>query len=358
MQKEVLISYFPKITHKRYFALLKQFGTIDSAFEAEFSDFGKKTWEENIIHEFLLWRDTIDENQLAAELVHEQITTVTLTSSDYPPLLKQIYDPPLCLFVRGNIEHIQTPFAVVGTRASTAYGRQVTEEIVKDLVQAKMTIVSGLALGIDGSAHEMTLKHHGRTVAVLGSGIDAATLYPRAHTKLAEKIIKNGGAVISEYPPRTPGTKYTFPRRNRIIAGMSLGVLVVEAKASSGALITAQQALEHNREVFAIPHHITTSTGQGPNNLLKLGARVVTQSQDILDIFGLEKSVTSLEEKQTGDTPEETLILQRLSRDPLHRDIIAKQTNLPSQALSSTLTLLEIKGKVRNLGNMNYILIL
>lgn len=358
MNKEVLLSYFPKITHKRYCALLRLFGNIDSAFQAEFSDFGTKTWEENIIHEFLSWRKSIDEQQLAAELERENITTIPLNHEDYPPLLKEIHDPPLCLFVRGNIHDIQYPLAVVGTRAATAYGRQVTEEIVKDLAQTGMTVISGLALGIDGCAHEMTLKHKGRTIAVLGCGVDRETVYPRAHTKLSEKIIEQGGAIISEYPPKTLGTKFTFPRRNRIIAGMSLGVLVIEAKASSGALITAQQALEYNREVFAIPHHITFSTGEGPNNLLKLGARVVTQSQDILDIFGLQKAETLQTEKKTGDTPEETLILQTLSREPTHIDALARQTSLPTQSLSSTLTLLEIKGKVRNLGNMNYILIL
>lgn len=358
MQKEVLISYFPKITHKRYTALLKHFGTLDSAFAAEFSDFGQKVWEENIIQEFISWKKQVNEAALEKELQKENIQTISLGHPDYPLLLKEIYDPPLCLFVRGNIQNIQYPLAVVGTRKATRYGRQITEEIVKDLTEAQMTIVSGLALGIDGVAHEIALKNKGRTIAVLGCGVDSSTVYPRAHHTLSEKIIAQGGAIISEYPPKTLGTKYSFPKRNRIIAGMSLGVLVVEAQASSGALITAQAALEYNREVFAIPHNITSSTGEGPNNLLKLGARVVTQSQDILDIFGLQPKQTLQEDKKIGDTPEETLILQALSREPIHIDVLIKQTDLPSQVLLSHLTLLEIKGKVRNLGNMNYILIL
>lgn len=357
MQKEVLISYFPKITHKRYTSLLKHFGTIDSAFLAEFSDFGQKVWEENIIQEFILWKKQVDEEALEKELQKENIQTISYGHPDYPLLLKEIYDPPLCLFVRGNIQNIQYPFAIVGTRKASRYGKQITEEIVKALTEAQMTIISGLALGIDGVAHETNLKNKGKTIAVLGCGIDRATIYPRAHQTLSEKIIEQGGAILSEYPPKTLGTKYSFPKRNRIIAGMSLGVLVVEAQASSGALITAQAALEYNREVFAIPHNITSSTGQGPNNLLKLGARVVTQSQDILDIFGLQTKQSSREDKIIGDNPEETLILQTLSREPIHIDVLIKQANIPSQVLLSHLTLLEIKGKVRNLGNMNYILI-
>ncbi len=357
MQKEALLSYFPKITFHRYQALQKHFKTLDSAFEAEFSDFGKQVWEEHIIEEFLLWRERLDEESLQKDLEKEHISTFVFGDLNYPPLLRHIYDPPICLFVRGNIHDVKNPFAIVGTRKATHYGKQVTEEIVKDLAEANMTIVSGLALGIDGYAHDVTLKNKGRTIAVLGGGIDANTIYPAAHRRLSEKIIQQGGAIISEYPPGMKGTKYSFPKRNRIIAGMSLGTLVIEAKASSGALITAQAALEYNREVFAIPHQITVPTGEGPNNLLKMGARVVTNSQDILDIFGLEKPLKEEDKKQVGDTHEETIILDALSRQPAHIDSLIRQTHLQGHILSSTLTLLEIKGKVRNLGNMNYILV-
>ncbi len=357
MKKEALLSYFPKITFKRYEALMRQFGNLDSAWNAEFSDFGTHTWEENIIHEFLSWRENVHANEIENILQKENITTVTFTDPKYPPLLKEISDPPICLFVRGDITNIHYPIAIVGTRKCSQYGRQVTEEIVKDLSLCHMTIISGLALGVDGAAHEATLKYSGRTIAVLGCGVDKNTMYPAAHTQLAEKIIANGGAVISEYPPYTKGTPYSFPRRNRIIAGMSLGTLVTEAQASSGALITAQCALEYNREVFAIPQNITSSTGDGPNNLIKMGARVVTQSQDILDIFGLQKPV-EVPNEMTGTTPEETMVLQALSREPIHIDTLVKQLGLPSATILSTLTILEIKGRVRNLGSMNYILVL
>ncbi len=357
MRKETLLSYFPKITLKRYQSLLRQFGDLDSAWKAEFSDFGAQTWEENIINEFLSWRENVDIAAIENILNKENIQTVLFTDPDYPPLLKEIHDPPLCLFVRGNIQDIQYPLAIVGTRKCTPYGRQVAEEIIKDLVQCDMTIVSGLALGIDGVSHEATLKHSGRTIAVLGSGVDTATIYPSEHRHLAEKIVAEGGAVISEYPPYTKGTLYSFPRRNRIIAGMSLGTLVIEAQASSGSLITAQCALEYNRDVFAVPQNITSPTGDGPNNLIKMGARVVTQSQDILDIFGLEKPLHT-EGPLLGATPQETLILQTLSREPTHIDVLIKKTSIPAATMMGSLTLLEIQGKVRNLGSQNYILIL
>ncbi len=357
MRKEILLSYFPKITYKRYHTLIRQFENLDSAWKAEFSDFGTQTWEPNIIHEFLLWRESVNVEAIENILQKENINTVFFTDPEYPPLLREIHDPPLCLFVRGTLKDISYPLAIVGTRKSSSYGKQVTEEIIRDLCSCNMTIISGLALGIDGISHEATLKHSGRTIAVLGSGIDTNTIYPTEHRHLAEKIIASGGALLSEYPPYTKGTVYSFPRRNRIIAGMSLGTVVIEAQASSGSLITAQCALEYNREVFAIPQNIHSSTAAGPNNLIKMGARVVTQPQDILDIFGLQKPVTG-EIKQQGENATETLILQTLSREPTHIDTLQKTTGIPVANVMSTLTILEIKGRVRNLGSQNYIIIL
>jgi DNA processing protein len=356
MRKEILISYFPKITFTRYQSLIRKFHNLDSAWKAEFSDFGESTWEENIIHEFLLWKEKVDEEALEKTLEKENIQPVFFTDENYPPLLREIHDPPLCLFIRGNIENISYPIAIVGTRKSTSYGRQVSEEIIKDLVSCNMTIVSGLALGIDGICHEATLKEHGRTIAVLGSGVDKNTIYPSLHKHLAEKIIASGGAVISEYPPYSKASIYSFPRRNRIIAAMTMGTLVIEAQESSGSLITAQCALEYNREVFAIPQNIHSPTAAGPNNIIKMGARPVTESQDILNIFNLQKPTLLESEKQIGNTPEETLILQTLSREPTHIDAIIKNTHMSSSSVLGTLTILEIKGKVRNLGSQNYIL--
>ncbi len=358
MRKEILISYFPKITFTRYQALIRQFTNLDSAWKAEFSDFGRETWEPHIIHEFLSWKEKVDEAALEKVLAKETIHTVFFTDEDYPPLLREIHDPPLCLFVRGSLKDIVYPIAVVGTRKSSAYGRQVSEEIIKDLVSCNMTIVSGLALGIDGISHEATLKEQGKTIAVLGCAVDKNTIYPAVHSQLAEKIIESGGALISEYPPYTKSTVYSFPRRNRIIAGMTLGTLVIEAQASSGSLITAQCALEYNREVFAIPQNIYASSAAGPNNLIKMGAHPVTESEDILNIFNLQKPILLENKQQIGSNAEETLVLQTLSREPTHIDTLIKNINMSTSSVISTLTILEIKGKVRNLGNQNYILIL
>jgi DNA processing protein len=323
---------------------------------AELADFKMTGWDEQLVHEFLLWRDGVDEDKIAATLQREGITAITQHDASYPDLLKQIYDPPFCIFVRGALPQTEFPLAVVGTRKFTSYGKQVTEELVGELAAQGIAIVSGLALGIDGIAHAATLRVGGKTIAVLGGGVDRNYIYPRAHLTLAHHIIEHGGAVISEYPPGTLPTNYTFPRRNRIIAGMSLGTLVVEAGEASGALITAQCSLDAGREVFAIPQNITSPTAVGPNNLLKMGAKPVTSAQDILDALNLRDirqyvSNTAI----LPDTPTEAEVLKILSRTPVHIDQLIKETRLEGSKVMSTMTLMEMKGKVRNLGGMMYV---
>ncbi len=357
MKKEALLSYFPKMTVKRYQELILAFSTLDNAWQAQFGDLQKLGWEDNIIHEFLLWKDEINEEKIAVILDKEHITILTKDDTDYPELLKQIYDPPFCLFVRGQMPKDTFPLAVVGTRKFTTYGKQVTEELVAALVHHGITIVSGLALGIDGVAHAATLAHGGRTIAVLGGGNDNAHIQPRFHYQLAQDIINRGGAVITEYAPGTIPTNYTFPRRNRIIAGVSLGTLVIEAGETSGALITAQCALDTNREVFAIPHNITSPTGIGPNNLIKMGAKVVMKADDILDALNLHNAKQYTENATIlPDSPTEAAILPHLSHDPVHIDYIIKASTLPSATVMSALTLMEMKGKVKHAGGMAYTL--
>ncbi len=357
MKKEILLSYFLKITPKRYQELILAFSSLDNVWQAQFGDFQKIGWNDNLIHEFLLWRDEVNEDKIAAALEKERIITITKEDPEYPDLLKQIYDPPFCLFVRGIMKKDEFPIAVVGTRKFTAYGKQVTEELVRDLVAQGMTIVSGLALGIDGIAHDATLQTQGRTVAVLGGGNDDRYIQPRFHFQLAQRIISSGGAVITEYPPGTMPTNYTFPKRNRIIAGMSLGTLVIEAAESSGALITSQCALDTNREVFAVPHNITSPTGIGPNNLIKMGAKPVTNANDILEALNL-KNVKQFVENTSilPDSPTEAAILPHLSHNPVHIDFIIKASALPSPTVMSAITLMEMKGKVKNTGGMTYAL--
>jgi DNA processing protein len=252
---------------------------------------------------------------------------------------------------------IKFPIAVVGTRKFTNYGQQITEEIVSQLAQQGITIISGLALGIDGIAHNATIEAGGKTIAVLGTGINKKHIYPAAHYQLSEKIIASGGALISEYPPGALPSKYSFPRRNRIIAGLSVGTLVIEAPEESGSLITAQYALDNNREVFAIPQNITSINSTGVNNLLKNGAHLITQAEDILEVLNLEKIKEFIDNQEIiPDSPTEAKILEILTKEPIHVDVITKKTQLDSSTVNATLTLMEMKGKVRNLGGMNYIL--
>ena len=357
MKKEILLSYFPKATVKRYRQLIAVFNNLEKAWQADSETLKTTGWDEKTIQEFLTWKEKIDENKIAKILQQENIYCLTQDDKNYPELLKQIYDPPFCLFVRGNLDLIKYPIAVVGTRKFTNYGQQVTQEIVNGLVQQGITIISGLALGIDGIAQETTVNAGGKTIAVLGTGINRRHVYPAAHYQLSEKIIASGGALISEYPPGALPSKYSFPRRNRIIAGMSLGTLVIEAPEESGSLITSQCALDYGREVFAIPQNINSINSTGVNSLLKNGAHLVTKAEDILEVLNLEKIKEYIDNQEIiPDSPIEAKIIETLSKEPLHIDIIAKKTQLDSPTIAATLTLMEMKGKVRNLGGMNYIL--
>jgi DNA processing protein len=358
MKKEILLSYFPKMTHKRYRQLSGRFSTWDEIEQVRLEDLKIIGWtDEKLINQFLIWRCEVNEEKITKILEQEQIHCITQDDSNYPKNLKDIYDPPFCLFVRGKLEPDNFCLAVVGTRKYSRYGQQVAEELVTELAHAGITIVSGLALGIDGIAHSAAIQSGGKTVAVLGSGIDRQHIYPRAHKILAQKIIESGGAVLAEYPPGALPSRFTFPRRNRIIAGMTLGTLVIEAGENSGALITAQCAIDSNREVFTVPHNITTETGVGPNNLLKVGAHPVTTAQDIIEVLNLQDIKQYVTNKEIlPDSPTEAKLLEHLTREPIHIDQLIKQVALASPTVNSTLTLMEMKGKVRNLGGMMYVL--
>jgi len=272
---------------------------------------------------------------------------------EYPKLLKKIKDPPEILYLRGKILPNENCFAIVGTRRCSAYGKQVALEIAGDLAETGLTIVSGLAPGIDTFSHLAAVERKKRTIAVLGTGLDEKSIYPKSNLKLAQRILETGGCLISEYPPGTPGSKFTFPQRNRIISGLSLGILVVEAKERSGALITAEWARKQKRKVFAIPGPIHSLNSKGPHKLIKEGAKLVENANDILKDLGLPYSTSGVG-YLTGGTPEESLILEALKEGPLYIDKIIEKTKLSAAVVASTLAILEIKGKVRNLGGNNY----
>ena len=273
----------------------------------------------------------------------------------YPAALKEIYDYPPVLYVKGNLPSQDQPcLAVVGTRRPTIYGRQVTEEIVTDLVRSGITIVSGLARGIDSVAHRAALDAGGRTVAVFASGLDI--IYPGENARLAQAIIERG-ALLSEHPLGVKPRPESFPLRNRIMSGLSLGVLVVEAGERSGALITAHQAVEQDREVFAIPGSILSSASQGTNHLIQEGAKLVRNSEDILQELNLAITVQQAEIKEFSPVDvAESVILKQLSSEPNHIDEICRRSGLTTPQVSSTLVMLELKGVVRQVGNMNYVL--
>ncbi|MBU4299250.1 DNA-processing protein DprA [Patescibacteria group bacterium] len=295
----------------------------------------------------------------------EQTKEIYLNEENYPQLLKKISNPPKVLYCRGEILPKENCFAVVGARLCSPYGKQTALEIAGDLAEAGLTIVSGLAPGIDTFAHTAVVERtrlrqgyggQGRTIAVLGTGLDEKSIYPQSNLKLAQKILETGGCLISEYPPGTRGTQFTFPQRNRIISGLSLGVLVVEAKQKSGALITAAWAKNQGRKIFAVPGSVYSLNSKGCHYLIKRGAKLVENANDIIKELKLGLSMSDIDKKIFGEGVEENLILGALKEGALDIDKIIEKTKLSAQKVASTLAVLEIKGKVRSLGGNIYAL--
>ncbi len=284
-----------------------------------------------------------------------EIKTISVKDKNYPKLLKEIKNPPEVLYYRGELNPDEKCFGVVGTRMFSSYGKQVVLEIAGDLAEAGLTIVSGLAPGIDTFAHTATVERRKRTIAVLGTGIDERSIYPQSNLNLTRKILETGGALISEYPPGTRGTQFTFPQRNRIISGLSLGVLVVEAKEKSGALITAEWAKKQQRLVFAIPGPIHSLNSKGCHYLIKHEvAKLIENANDILKELNLPAGRQVYQKRIIGETLEENLILKALEEEALYVDKIIEKTKLSAASIASSLAILEIKGKVRNLGGNIY----
>ncbi|MDD5738562.1 MAG: DNA-processing protein DprA [Candidatus Pacebacteria bacterium] len=292
------------------------------------------------------------------------IQKITPSDSLFPETLKNIAEAPQELFFRGNFKPNEKFFAIVGTRLPSNYGKEIAFSIAKDLSQAGFCIVSGMALGIDTWSHKGALKNYsvqisGRrtsanfcsTMAVFGTGLSENVIYPQENLKLAKEILEKNGCLISEYSPETRGANFTFPKRNRIIAGLSAGVLVVEAKIKSGALITAKYAKKYKKPIFAIPGDIHNQNSKGPHLLIKQGAKLVESANDILKELGEEKT------NQTQNLflpPEELLVASALENGPLHIDKIIEITKLPSQAISGIICIMELEDKIKNLGGNIY----
>lgn len=283
------------------------------------------------------------------------VTALTWHDDGYPPRLKEIYDKPPVLYVKGEIlPEDERSLAVVGTRRPTAYGREVARQVTSDLAQNGLTIVSGLAKGVDGIVHRAALEAGARTIAVMGSGLDV--MYPREHGELASRIAGNG-AVVSEFPLGTRPDSQNFPRRNRIISGMSLGTLVAEAPESSGALLTARHALEQDREVFCIPGSILAPNSRGGNRLIRdSAAKLVTCADDIIEELNLTTIEYQIELAAFFPEDEaQAAVLKYVTFDPIHIDEIIRNSSLASSTVSGALTMMELRGLIRQVGGMNYV---
>lgn len=276
-----------------------------------------------------------------------EYTIKTIARADFPAILCEIPQAPEKLFLVGDLPdpHAYYYLSVVGSRKYTNYGREAVEHIIKDLAGYPICIVSGLAMGIDGIAHRAALDAGLPTVAVPGSGLDPAVIYPRMHANLAREIVDSGGALLSEYEHDLRAAPWTFPQRNRIMAGLCQGVLVAEAEEKSGTLITARLALDYNRNIFTVPGPIFSATSKGTNNLLRQGATPITSAKDLLEEIGfIEQTFGALD--LTLYTPEEQAVLVQLD-EPREREELLTLLDIPLAQTLSILTVLEIKGAIQ-----------
>lgn len=300
-------------------------------------------------------KDPFIEEELA-KIEEKDVTILTPVDKEYPKLLRSILDPPSILYVRGEVQpKDEIAVGIVGTRRATRYGIDQAQRFAEYLTNQGLTVVSGMAMGIDGNAQESAIKAGGRTIAALGCGVDV--VYPSINRKLYDNIIEHG-AIVSEYPMGTQPTAENFPKRNRIISGLSLGVLVIEGGVKSGALITYKYALDQGREVFAIPGQIDRPTSEGPNMLIQKGATVVTDPSQIIDCLNIPAKSKEARRKalDVADSLQgiEKVLFEALDYDGKHIDIIARETKMDSQHVLMTLSMLELRDLVKRLPGMNF----
>jgi len=328
--------------------LLRTLGSAEGVWRASAAALTAAGLKPTAAQELARKRSTIDPDREKILLLREGVIVLSWGDRRYPPLLARIADPPAALFVRGDPAVIcgDNLIAVVGTRSVTRYGEQATALLCRPLAEAGLTIISGLALGVDALAHAAALDAGGRTAAVLGSGVDRPSVGPRSNFGLAERIAGGGGALVSEYPPGAAARRHHFPLRNRIIAGLCRGTIVIEAASRSGALITASAALEYNRDVFAVPGPITQAASAGTNALIGQGAIPVTSVKDILDHYGLEPIGARAAQNRTDITNDEAVIVGALRDGPLTADLLAQKTGLKIRAVMAAAADLEIAGAI------------
>lgn len=355
IQYWVGFSFITNIGRVRLGRLERHFGNIENAWKANAAELARAGLDAASVHSVVDQRPRVDLDAEMEKLELSGVSVFTRRDDGYPARLSEIHDYPPILYVKGAIlPDDKWCLGVVGTRRASAYGRQVTEEIVTDLARNQITIVSGLARGIDSAAHRAALGAGGRTIAVCGNGLDI--VYPKEHASLAQSIIEHG-ALISEYPLGTEPRPEYFPRRNRILSGISLGVLIVEADIGSGALITAGTALEQNREVLAVPGSILSPGSRGTNRLIQEGAKLVHDCGDILEELNLGSVAQQMELPEiVPESDTEAALVKELSAEPKHIDEVCRDSGLPVATVSSTLAMMELRGMVKSIGNMKYVL--
>ena len=367
----VALSSIPQLGAARFRRLESYFGDLEHAWRAGLSELRDAGLDSRTALEVVAGRERIDPDDGMASLDRAGVTATNWNASDYPPRLKEIHDPPPVLYYVGEIRpEDECAVAIVGTRRPTTYGKKAATILSRDLASAGITVISGLALGIDGVAHRAALDCGGRTIAVVAGGL--GEVYPKAHSGLFQEI-KDKGAVVSEHPPGMQIGTPNFPRRNRLISGMTLGTVVVEAAEPSGTRWTFLHALDQNREVFCVPGDIFSPASKFTNRMIKEGAKLVADYTDILEELNLpdispaghdhgkqlaiqSEIIEEQEKEQTEDLDTgEVALLACLSSEPLHVDDLCRLSGLPIASVMSMLTLLELKGKVEQVGIMHYV---
>lgn len=334
--------------------LVAYFGDLESAWKANPLELAEAGLGSKVIERVVQARDGVDLDKVWEKIEKQGIQILTWQDEAYPQRLKEIDQPPPVLYIRGEyLPDDLFAVAIVGTRRVTPYGRQITEELSSFLAANGMTVISGLARGVDAVAHQATLKAGGRTIGVLGSGVDK--IYPPEHRALAEQMMERG-AIISDYAPGTPPDASNFPPRNRIISGLSLAVVVVEAGETSGALITAEFAAEQGREVFAVPGSILAPQSKGTNKLIQNGALPLLSVTDLMQALDITRvGEHKAARKIMPSDAIESKLLTVLTNEPMQIDDIRNQADLPIEKVSASLALMELKGMVRQVGGMNYV---
>jgi DNA processing protein len=357
----VALHKIPLLGTVRFKRLEAYFGELSNAWTATHSDLRDAGLEGRVSGEIVSARSSISPDDEMAKLEQAGVKAINWHAPQYPARLKEISDPPPVLYFKGELlPSDERAVAVVGTRSPTTYGREVAASLTTELARTGITIVSGMALGIDAVAHRAALDHGGRTIAVVANGLDI--VYPREHTGLSQRIPEQG-AVVSELPLGTRPDSRGFPRRNRLISGMSLGTLVVEAGETSGARWTVYHALEQNREVFCVPGSIFSPASRLTNRLIQEGAKLVSNHNDVLEELNLSVVAHQIEmhlsealapAAELGNDKESAL-LGHLDHEPVHIDDIRRRTSLPITEVSGLLTMLELKGLVKQVGCMHYV---